>query len=272
MRIVGCANHKRSVSVNFSSHYQLTNRTVLITGAGGGLGLAIAQAFAAQGCVTIMVDRNAAALYAARQTIAYAQADTIVCDLDSDASVQALVSRVGRVDILVNNAGTEYPTPLTGNADMAAPFASLLDNNVTSMARLTNALLQAIPDGGCIINQASTWALMGVPGFSAYVASKHAVIGLTRSMAWELGPRGIRVNAVCPGWVFTDAASRSLRTMAISEGIDPELKRRAIIERQAIHREVTPADVARMFLFLASDDAAAITGQSLAVNYGEVMA
>lgn len=252
--------------------YNLGGRTVLVTGAGGGIGLAIAHAFVGQGCRTMLVDRDPVGLDAALCTMNSPLASSIVCDLSDDDAVHALAARAGRVDVLVNNAGVEYPTPLTGVAGLGQSFGRLLDNNVTSMARLSNALVASMPDGACIINQSSTWGLIGVPGFSAYVASKHAVIGLTRSMAWEFGPRGIRVNAVCPGWVFTDAANRSLAAMALSEGMPLADKRNAILAQQAIRQEITPQDIARSFLFLACDDARAITGQALAVNYGEVMA
>lgn len=259
-----------------ATDYGLAGRTVLVTGAAGGIGAAIARAFAAQGCRTLLVDRDAVRLKSVLQTMPNDEATMFACDLSSDDEVRALASRIPRLDVLINNAGIEYPTPLTAAADVAAAFtnafARLLDNNVTSMARLTNALLPSIPDGGCVINQSSIWGHVGVPGFSAYVASKHAVIGLTRSLAWELGVRNIRVNAVCPGWVFTDAAERSLAAIAARDGSDLATAREAVLAQQAIAREILPQEIARSFLFLASDDAVAITGQALVVSRGEVMA
>ena len=261
--------------------YGLAGRTVLITGAASGIGLAIAQAFAVQGCRTLLVDRDSTGLAAALQSMQPHNASAFTFDLCSDTEVRALVSMLPHVDVLINNAGVEYPTPLSGADTFADAFSRLLDNNVTSMARLTNALLPSIPDGGCVINQSSIWGRIGVPGFSAYVASKHAVIGLTRALAWELGARSIRVNAVCPGWVFTAAAERSLRAISAGEGSENgedrdgshlAAARRAVLARQAIATEITPHDIARSFLFLASDDARAITGQALTVSRGEVMA
>jgi NAD(P)-dependent dehydrogenase (short-subunit alcohol dehydrogenase family) len=156
--------------------------------------------------------------------------------------------------------------------DANARWARLLDNNVTSMARLTRALLPFLAPGASIINQASIWGKTGVADFSAYVASKHAVIGLTRALAWELGPRGMRVNAVCPGWIRTDAAMASLRSMAQTQGRTEAEVEREILSGQALPGMLSPADIAGVYLFLASDDARCMTGQSLVASNGEVMA
>jgi NAD(P)-dependent dehydrogenase (short-subunit alcohol dehydrogenase family) len=199
------------------------------------------------------------------------------CDLSDDAAVLDMTAQLraahAQVHVLVNNAGVEYPTPLADSADNAnARWAQLLDNNVTSMARLTRALLPFLAPGASIINQASIWGKTGVADFSAYVASKHAVIGLTRALAWELGPRGIRVNAVCPGWIRTDAAMASLRSMAQTQGRTEAEVEREILSGQALPGMLSPADIAGVYLFLASDDARCMTGQSLVASNGEVMA
>ncbi|MDR3392840.1 MAG: SDR family NAD(P)-dependent oxidoreductase [Sulfuriferula sp.] len=259
------------------SALDFSGRTVVVTGAASGIGLAIAEAFAKHGAGLELIDRNPEALAAVAQrleTSADITAHTL--DLTSTEQIDALANSLQQrrinVHALINNAGIEYPTPLSDTATDAAPrWSRLLHNNVDSMYLLTRALLPLIPKSGCIINQSSIWGLSGVADFSAYVASKHAIIGLTRSLAWELGKQGIRVNAVCPGWVATEAAMRSMRAMAETAG-KPEAQMIAeILAQQAIPELLGPADIAGTFLFLASPYALAITGQAIVVSNGEVM-
>lgn len=256
--------------------YGLEGRTVLITGAAGGIGQALARAFLAQGARLLLLDREAAPLDALVESLRSHAVHSAVCDLGCDAAVATVAAQVadrfGRLDVLVHNAGTEYPTPVDSPApDAMARWAGLLDNNVSSMVRLTQALLPLLPRGASVVHQSSIWGRTGVAGFSAYSASKHAVVGLTRSLALELGPRGIRVNAVCPGWVRTAAAMRSLATLAQEQGISEAEAERQILSRQAVPVMLTPEDLADTFLFLASDGSAAFTGQCLCPSHGEVM-
>lgn len=256
--------------------YGLEGRSVLITGAAGGIGQALARAFLAQGARLLLLDREAAALEALVESLHSHQVLGAVCDLGSDVQVAEVAARVaerfGRLNVLVHNAGTEYPTPIdVGADDTNARWTSLLDNNVSGMWRLTRALLPLLPHGASLIHQSSIWGRTGVAGFSAYSASKHAIVGLTRSLALELGPRGVRVNAVCPGWVRTAAAMRSLAAMALAQDISEAEAERQILSRQAVPIMLTPEDLADTFLFLASDGAAAFTGQCLCPSHGEVM-
>ena len=255
----------------------LQGLTVVLTGAAGGIGRALATAFAGQGVRLILTDRDAQALHRLADGLAAsAQVTAIAADLGLDHDLNAFAAAVqtshGRVDVLVNNAGTEYPTPLADAApDAAARWSALLDNNVGSMVRLTRALLPLMPKGASIINQSSIWGLTGVADFSAYVASKHAVIGLTRSLAWELASRDIRVNAVCPGWIRTEAALRSLASMAATQGRSEAEVEREILSRQANPTMLDATDIAGVFLFLASRDARSLTGQAISASHGEVM-
>ena len=257
--------------------YGLDGRVAVLTGAAGGIGQALATAFAAQGCRLVLLDRDAERLTALVRNLETAYpAIALACDLNDDTAVEGLAAslrgQVGQVDILVNNAGSEYPTPLADTgADAIKRWASLLDNNVTSMVRLIRALLPLMQPGASIINQSSIWGQTGVADFSAYVASKHAVIGLTRSLAWEFAPRRIRVNAVCPGWIRTDAATASLHSMAAAQGLSAEQVGRDILTKQAVPEMLEASDIAGVYLFLASSDARALTGQSLVASHGEVM-
>jgi NAD(P)-dependent dehydrogenase (short-subunit alcohol dehydrogenase family) len=257
-----------------ATDHGLRGKTVLITGAAGGIGQALARAFAAQGARLMLLDRTGTGLSSLASGLG---ATAVECDLGDARQAAAVAEQVreawGQLDVLVNNAGAEYPTPLDDTApESMTRWAGLLDNNVTSMVRLTQALLPLLPRGASVINQSSIWGRIGVAGFSAYAASKHAVVGLTRSLALELGPRGIRVNAVCPGWIRTEAAMRSLTAMALEQGRSEAEVEREILARQAVPEMLTPADIAGVFLFLASSESRSLTGQCLVASHGEVMA
>ncbi len=258
--------------------YALQGKTVVLTGAAGGIGQGLARAFAKQGARLLLVDLVEAPLLTLADSLRpLSEIHTCVCDLTDEAAVHQMASwlqaRSFGVDVLINNAGVEYPTPLAADApDAMTRWASLLDTNVVSMVRLTRALLPLMHAGTSIINQSSIWGRTGVADFSAYVASKHAIIGVTRSLAFELAGRNIRVNAVCPGWIRTEAAMRSLASMAQQRGCAEEQVEHELLSQQAVRTMLTPNDIAGVYLFLASVDAAPLTGQSIVVSNGEVMA
>jgi NAD(P)-dependent dehydrogenase (short-subunit alcohol dehydrogenase family) len=135
---------------------------------------------------------------------------------------------------------------------------------------MTRAALARMSAGGRIVNTASIWGRVAEPLFGAYVASKHAVIGLTKTWAKELGPRGINVNAVAPGWVRTEASMRSLKLMAERGGVAEDALLDDIVAHQAFPGLMEPDDIAGPYLFLASDLAANVTGQTLGIDRGEV--
>lgn len=250
-------------------------RHVVVTGASRGIGAGIARAFADVGDAVSLIAEDEAVRDVASSMARETGTDVrgVRCDVTSDADVAAAFDGGRPIDVLVNNAGVELPTPLDdANSSVHADFERILAVNVTGAWRFTRAALPAMRRPGCILITSSIWGRTAISGFSAYVASKHALIGLTRTWAHELAADGIRVNAVCPGWVRTEASMRSLRWMAVREG-RPESELLAEIEGgQVIGGLMEPADVAGMYLYLASPAAASVTGQAIPVDRGEVMA
>lgn len=241
-------------------------RVVVITGASRGIGLGIARAFADQGAsLHLLADDPQIETVASELG-----AKGYVVDITRSEGLPALFAGIGRIDVLINNAGYERLTPLDDpSAENEAVFRRIIDVNVTGTFMVTRAALPMLGRGSKIINTASVWARTSEPLFSAYVASKHAVIGLTKTWAKELGPHGINVNAVCPGWVRTEASLRSLDIMAARSGSSQGMLLDDILKGQALPGLMEPADIAGTYLFLASELAANVTGQGLGADRGE---
>jgi 3-hydroxybutyrate dehydrogenase len=175
--------------------------------------------------------------------------------------------------VLVNNAGVELITPiLEPGEEVDQAFVRIIEINVIGTWHVTRAAVPLMAPGGSIVLTSSVWGKTGAAGFSAYVASKHANIGFMRTLAKELGPKGIRVNAVCPGWVRTRAALRSLKEVAAGAGVSEGAMLGDILAAQALPGLMEPEHVAGVYLFLASEHAASVTGQAYSVDRGEVMA
>jgi len=159
-----------------------------------------------------------------------------------------------------------------GRADLLEEtFARIVEINVIGTYYVTREALPLMQAGGAIVLTSSIWGKTGAADFSAYVTSKHANIGFMRVLAKELGPKGIRVNAVCPGWVKTRAALRSLGKVSAAAGIDEDTMLGQILAAQALPGLMEPDDVASLYLFLASDHAKNITGQAVNVDRGDTM-
>lgn len=252
----------------------LARKKVLITGANRGIGFGLAEGFLKAGAmVTIVALEEDVIEIAGQLSETYErQVQGIICDIAELAQVDHMADKVDKVDVLVNNAGFEYITPITDPSKSTDEvFRRIIEINVIGTFSVTRRLLDKIPDGGRIVNTASMWGKTAVAEFSAYCASKHAVIGLTRSLSQELASRRISVNAVCPGWVRTIASMRSLSFMAAKEQRPEADMLDEIVAAQALDGLMEPQDMVDMYLFLAGPAADNITGQSFTVDRGELM-
>ncbi len=243
-----------------------SGKSVLITGSSRGIGLGIAEGFARAGADLHMLADHQQVFGAAKALGAKAY----LADITDAAKVSECLSQISALDVLINNAGLERLTPMDDASDEAAAiFARILAVNVTGTYLVTRAALPKMRTGGRIISTSSVWGRVAEPFFAGYVASKHAVIGLTKCWAKELGPRGINVNAVAPGWVQTESALRSLATMAKRSAVAEDVLLRQILDGQALPGLMEPHDMAGVYLFLASPYAANITGQTIGADRGE---
>jgi 3-hydroxybutyrate dehydrogenase len=252
-----------------------TGRRVLVTGASHGIGFGVARAFANTGAELAILSSTADIENAAAQIEAESghPVRALRCDVTDREAVRRTVGTLGALDVLVSNAGLELITPLLEPGDeVEKTFVRIIEINVIGTYYVCREAVPLIGPGGCIILTSSIWGKTGAADFSAYVTSKHANIGFMRTLAKELGAKGIRVNAVCPGWVRTRAALRSLKEVAARAGTSEEAMLDDILSAQALPGLMEPVDVAGLYLFLASDLASSITGQAYNVDRGEVMA
>ncbi len=251
------------------------SRTVVVTGGGRGIGRAIALSFAEPGAQIVITSRTESQLRKTAEDIKAkgAEAFAIPMDVSDEASVThgfgTLHGRVTKVDVLVNNAGVGGGEVVQGSD--VARWRQTIDTNLTGMYLVSRAILPLMADHGRIINLSSVLGRFGVPGYTAYCASKHGVIGFTRALALELLKRKITVNAVAPGWVDTDMASLGMQQGAKHAKVTFDEFRDQAIAAVPIKRIIDPKEVAALVKFLSSPDAGAITGQTYNICGGQVM-
>ena len=247
---------------------------VLITGASRGIGRGIADAFAGAGAdLTILAEDAGIQTTAAELSERHgSQVRALRCDIADRAAVKDALAALDRIDVLINNAGLERITPIAEpGPEVEAAFARIIAINVLGSYYVTRDALPKMQAGGRIIFTASIWGRTAAAEFSAYCASKHAIVGMTRSLAMELGSKGIRVNAVAPGWVKTDQSMLSLKRMAERSRLPEAQLLDEIMEGQLLPGLMEPADIAGLYLFLASDAAKNMTGQTVNIDRGEVL-
>ena len=255
--------------------FDFSGKKVLVTGASRGIGLGVARGFARARAELFIIATNEK-VHDAAAALSRDTGQTVrglVCDISDRAAVTDAVGGLGQLDVLVNNAGYERLTPiLDPDPEIEETFRRIIQINILGTYYVTRQAAARMQAGARIVITSSVWGKTGSAGFSAYCASKHANIGFMRVLAEELGPRGIGVNAVCPGWVRTDAAMRSLATLARDEGRSEDECLSDILSAQAFDGLMEPDDMASIYLFLASEQAANITGQAISVDRGELMA
>ncbi len=243
--------------------FDLTGKTALITGASGGLGGAIARAFHAQGAAIVLSGTRRDALEALASELKD-RAHVTPCDLLDKASVEALVpaaeAALGSVDILVNNAGVTRDSLFMRMKDVE--WDSVLAINLTAAFRLSRAALKGMMKrrNGRIINITSIVGVIGNPGQGNYAAAKAGMIGMSKTLAAEVAPRGITVNCIAPGFIaspMTDALN--------------DKQREAILASVPLGRLGEGADIGAAAVYLASSEASYVTGQTLHVNGGMAM-
>ena len=239
------------------------NKIAIVTGGGSGIGLAIARKFVQNNILTIIIGRDPQKLNQAKAELGKLCAP-VSCDLTNLSAIPKLVKQLldeyGHIDILVNNAGINMKKEFTEVTD--DEFQKIMLTNVTAVFALSREVVKNMlsKGGGSIINISSMASQYGIPKVIAYTASKSAIEGMTKAMAVELSPKGVRVNCIAPGFIATDMSAKALNS-------DPERKHKAM-SRTPMGEMGAPADIGDAALFLATDAARYITGVVLPVDGG----
>ncbi len=247
-------------------------RVALVTGGGKGVGAAIAHALATDGMRVALMGRDRMAL---EQTAKACGGLVVLADVTDPAALDRGLTEVreawGSIGVLVHNAGIAPSAPLKGTTD--AMWDETMAVNVTAAFRLARALVPAMVDGGWgrIVNVASVAGLTGFAYTSAYCASKHALVGLTRALAAELARTRVTVNAVCPGFLETEMTERTVANITAKTGRSREEARRALEEVSPQRRLFQVEEVAHVVRMLCAEDARGIHGQAISVCGGQVM-
>ncbi len=247
----------------------MSGQRVILTAAAGGIGRVVAGAFAAQGARIHLCDVNDDALAEAAAALPGAVVTKVdLADTDSvDGWIRSAVDDLGGVDVLINNAGIKGPTAFVEDVtpeEWRESLAVGLDSHYLCARRVAGAM--KAQRSGSIINMSSMAGMYGYGMRTPYAAVKWAVIGLTKSLAIELGPHGVRCNAICPGSVAGARMDSVIANEANHRGVDASVVKAEYLSGQSIKRFVEPDEIADMCLFLASPASKMITGQAIGVD------
>jgi len=249
---------------------ELTDKVVLITGAGSGIGDAVARRFAAQGAKVGVTGRREAPLKELAKEIGALSLPGDVSDRATvEKTVQRLVKEFGGLDIVVNNAGIAVIGDIEQISD--EDWASVMDINLNGTRLVMRAVLPHLRarGGGAVVNISSIGALFAARHNAVYGTAKAALLALTKALARDGGPDGIRVNAVCPGWVDTPMVDPLLQMLSKERGITLDAARSLLVQFNPLNRMGRPEEIARCVEFLATDAASFVTGAVLMADGGQ---
>ena len=255
--------------MRYSYRMQLEGKVALVTGGGTGIGAAVARRFAAEGARVVVLGRRPEPIEAVAAEIGgVAVSGDAAVAADARRAVEAAVKRFGGLDVLVASAGGEGGRSVTEVGDET--WRAGLEANLTSAFVCSREALPELIAGGSgsIVIVSSVAGVLTGPEMAGYTTAKHALIGLTRSLAVDYGPRGVRANALCPGWTRTPMSEREMDDLAGRRGVSREEAYALVSAQLPLRRVAEPEEIAAACLFLASDDASFVTGAVLLADGG----
>ncbi len=246
----------------------LEDRHALVTGGATGIGLAITKSLVSAGARVTIASRNIERVNAVAAELE--GVNGVALDVTSPKDISDVFEQLEAVDILVNNAGIAFATPFQKMS--LDQWSGVMAVNLTGVFLCTQAVLASMceRDRGRIINIASTAGLQGAPYISAYAASKHGLVGMTRSLGLELAATGITANCVCPGFTDTDMVTDAINNITAKTGRSEAEALAELVKHNPQQRLITPEEVADTVLWLCQDSSRSITGQSIVIGGGNI--